>query len=51
MKKFNSIELGIPADMTYKGRTIKSLTSKTMALKSREGKKAVKLIPDKDNRV
>jgi len=51
MKKFNSIELGIPADMTYKGRTIKSLTSKTKALKSREGKKAVKLIPDDDNRV
>jgi hypothetical protein len=51
MKKFNSIELGIPADMTYKGRTIKSLTSKTKALKSREGKKAVKLIPDNDNRV
>lgn len=51
MKKFNSIELGIPADMTYKGRTIKSLTSKTKALKSREGKKAVKLIPDNDNKV
>lgn len=51
MKKFNSIELGIPADMTYKGRTIKSLTDKTGALKSRDKKKAVKLIPDNDNRV
>jgi hypothetical protein len=51
MKKFNSIELGIPADMTYKGRTIKSLTDKTGALKSRDKKKAVKLIPDNDNKV
>lgn len=51
MKKFNSIELGIPADMTYKGRTIKSLTDITGALKSRDKKKAVKLIPDNDNRI
>lgn len=51
MKKFNSIELGIPENMTYKGKSIKSLTDKTGALKSREKKKAVKLSINNENNV
>lgn len=51
MKKFGTIELGIPAYMTYKGQSIGTLTKKTGSIRTRDDKKAVKLIPDKDGKL
>lgn len=51
MKKFGSIELGIPAYMTYKGVPIGSLTRKTKSIRTRDGKKSIKLKADDDGKL
>ena len=51
MKKFGTIELGIPAYMLYKGVPIGSITRKTNSIKTKDNKKSIKLIPDTDGKL
>ena len=51
MKKFGTIELGIPAYMLYKGVPIGSLTRKTDSIRTKDNKKSIKLIPDTDGKL